>query len=117
MYEHIELSKRERCNLYYSAFMVSGIQFTIMFLLTKGMDLGKIYKPERYFETVPRILSCFMMHLCTEAKIRNGLSKMKWILNHPRKFRTYFYVDKIDEKDKVYGMKRRVFLAYLLALI
>lgn len=104
MYEHIELSKREKSNLYYSASLVAGIQFTIMFLLTKAMHLGRIYKPDHYLIYVPRILSCFMMHLACEAKIRQGLNMMKWILNHPKKFRIYYHVDKIDEADKVEGL-------------
>lgn len=98
MYEHIEMSKRERNNIYYSASMVALIQFTVLLMLsTKALDLGAIYKPDNFLITVPRILSCIMMHLSMESKIRNGLRMMKWILNHPRKFRIYYYVDMIEE--------------------
>ena len=98
------MSRREKANIYQSALMVIGIQVVIMILLINSMELGTIYKPDNYLIMIPRLLSCLMMHLTCEDEIRSGLKKMKYILNHPMKFRVYYIIDRETEELRREGL-------------
>ena len=62
----------------------------LLFEKIKLFNLGQIYKGDTYLIIIPRLLSCFMMHLTCEGEIRNGLDIMKYVANHPMKFRVHY---------------------------
>jgi len=42
-----------------------------------------------YLIIIPRFISSMMMHLNVEPDTRNGINLMKFVVNHPSKFRGY----------------------------
>ena len=65
---------------------------------------------------IPRVTSSIMMHLICEPDIRDGINIMKYVLNHPYKFRVIRTDGNVDPEDKFKyrGLSRRVFAAFLL---
>lgn len=110
----IDLTRRERANIYQSALMVICIQILTIVLICETVNLTQISNPENYKIMIPRMLSCFMMHLTCEPGIRNGLGLMKYAINHPLKFRVHYAKDPESEEKREEGMTRRVFFAFLL---
>jgi len=60
---------------------------------------------------IPRFISGLMMHLTVEPDIRNGISYMKYVVNHPNKFvdQKRSKKEKQPERDN-----SRILLAFLL---
>ena len=50
---------------------------------------------------IPRLIASFFMHSSLEPYTRNGISIMKYVVNHPYMFRTYDFDQDFqdDEQD------------------
>lgn len=89
--------------------------YLILVFFSEGGGL-KIVPALKYHVVVPRLTSSIMMHLICEPDIRDGIGIMKYVLNHPQKFRAIrrpgSMVEGVERKDR--GLNRRVFSAFLL---
>ena len=69
-----------------------------MLLISQTENFGTINKNhDSFLIMIPRVLSCLMMHLTCIGEIRTGLANMKFVTNHPHKFRVYYTKDRIDD--------------------
>lgn len=95
------------------ALFVVSIQLTVVFLIANEMMRPEFtMKPATEFLVVlPRLISSILMHLVVEPDIRNGLSIMKYVVNHPGMIRNA----KKDEGSKGISVCK-VFPAFFLGL-
>ena len=115
--KRIELLNDERDNLFFSAILVTFVQMTTIYLILVFFSEGsglQIVPALKYSVVIPRLTSSIMMHLICEPDIRDGIGLMKYVLNHPHKFRVIRKNDSsgIDWGDR--GLNRRVFCAFLI---
>lgn len=96
----IEMNQNEIDNLWNGAIMVIFIQLMMVGLIF-NVELNDpnfhIATPKSIIELIPRLLSSMMMHLNVEPDIRSGLVKMKYLVNHPHKFRNVYKDDKLAD--------------------
>ena len=86
----IQLLNDERDNLYVGAFLTALVQITTIILIVFYFNDGKgitMVPAETYLQLIPRLLSCYLMHLNVLPDIRQGIELMKFAVNHPWKFR------------------------------
>ena len=77
-------------DLFMGSIMVTFIQFTLIYLIINyEWSTGINHAPKTFLIIIPRFISSLMMHLQVEPDIRNGLSLMKYAVNHPGKFKDY----------------------------
>lgn len=84
--KRISLLNEERDSLYYSAILVTFVQFTTIYLILVAFsdDSNLMIKPVSKYEiTIPRLTSSIMMHLICEPDIHDGIELMKYVLSHP----------------------------------
>lgn len=127
--KRINLLCDERDNLFYSAILVTFVQLTTIYLILvffsegskENNDIGFKMVPATKYETmIPRVTSSIMMHLICQPDIRDGINLMKYVLNHPKKFRLIrprsaeSGLGDVDDLNKNDGLQRRVFCAFLL---
>ena len=67
--------------------MIQGLVIALILdMMIKGNKFQIV--PAKSFKIIiPRFLSSIMMHLNVEPDIRNGLTLMKYAVNHPSKFK------------------------------
>ena len=75
--------------MFLGSLIVSGVQITMVYLIIHEMqgDNFEIKQADEFLIVIPRLLSSLMMHLIVEGDIRNGISLMKYAVNHPSRFR------------------------------
>jgi len=86
----IPLTDDETSRIYLGALMVVGIQATMVVLLIYDMMKDKAFEtkaPTNFLIVIPRLVSSIMMHLIVEPDIRNGISLMKYSVNHAGMFK------------------------------
>jgi hypothetical protein len=81
----IDMTASEYNRIFLGALFVVSIQLTVVFLIANEMlRPGFKLKPATEFLVVlPRLISSILMHLVVEPDIRNGISIMKYVVNHP----------------------------------
>lgn len=116
--KRLNMHNDERESLYFSAVIVTLMQFTTIYLVmvvfTDSSALN-IVRTDRYEIMVPRLTSSIMMHLICEPDIRNGIELMKYAMNHPYKFRVIRSPGSSADLGNR-GLNRRVFSVFLLGL-
>ena len=75
------------------AVIVSFIQFTLIYLIIRYEMEAEIAEAKSYLIIIPRFISSLMMHLQIEGATRSGLNIMKFVVNHPEKFKGYITKD------------------------
>ena len=86
----IPLTDDETGRIFLGALMVVGMQSMMVSILLYDMwrsDTFKMKPPSTFLIVVPRLVSSIMMHLIVEPDIRNGISLMKYSVNHPGMFK------------------------------
>ena len=75
--------------MFMGAFTIISIQLILIYLIYDHLFIENEYViPTTSFKIIfPRFISSLMMHVQVEPDIRAGLGLMKYVVNHPHKFR------------------------------
>lgn len=89
-FPNVHYTKKEGSNIFLGALLVIFVQTSMLVLLTNFMESPKfIMQPAINLGVmVPRILSSIMAHLNVVTDIRQGISMMKYTVNHPQNFKS-----------------------------
>lgn len=131
--DHIKrtyLIKDERLFLFLSALNITGIQLTTAYMILMFFDMGEDMKgvhlnmADSFMVLLPRLMSSIMMHLNVIEEVDQGITMMKYAVNHPFMFIPFTDRNAKDGKERdnndgkgvvnEKGMTRRVVMAFAL---
>jgi hypothetical protein len=73
---------------------VVGFQIILVYLIAyyykkNNQIKWKIEPAQDFTDVIARLICSIMMHLLVEPGYRNGIQMMKYVVNHPEKFRVH----------------------------
>lgn len=120
------MSLDERESVFQGAISLVIIQATMISLVITELQDYKITPPDEFQILIPRVIAAFFMHANLQGEIKNGLSTMKYVVNHPYSFRKFDpnihekeedEEDEDDQADRDDGLYIRVFYAFMLGFL
>ena len=120
---NVGLSQNERESVFQGAISLVFIQATMISLVAVELSGIKVVPPASFTILIPRVIAAFFMHANLQGEIRNGLSTMKYVVNHPYSFRKFDPTheeddeEEVEEEDKDDGLYIRVFYAFMLGFL
>ena len=116
----LELTRKERASVFQDAIIVMTIHSITIYMMARYfMDTLSFTPPKDFAIMVPRIISCFYMHIRMEGELQNAIKTMKYVINHPNNFRRILSdedEDALNIYEKREGLTLRVTYAFFLGL-